>query len=99
MGKMPLHTESRVDWATSNCQDPDGVGRSSSGPPSSHSNHWVSAIDELPFLPEIRGKSNPVLDILHPIRIPFLFVEERNDALAHLQLPGPRVARQLQMCQ
>ena len=70
-----------------NLQNPDGVGGPRALLPPGNDNDVVPGSDEVAPLAEVDGVLHPVVDVLHPVGLALLLVEERDAASEDLHLP------------
>ena len=68
-------------------QNPDGVGGPRALLPPGDDNDVVPGSDEVAPLAEVDGVLHPVVDVLHPVGLALLLVEERDAASEDLHLP------------
>ena len=69
-----------------NLHDPDSVWGSRTLLPSSDDNNIVSGPDEVASLAEVNGVLDPVVDVLHPVSVALLLVQQWDAASEDLHL-------------
>ena len=84
-----------------NLQNPDGVGGPRALLPPGDDNDVVPGSDEVAPLAEVDGVLHPVVDVLHPVGLALLLVEERDAASedlhlpCHLSIPGQKLDQRI----